>query len=65
MPSLRFHVDSEAEIDLLADDAKGLAILLGVGVVDLAKFVQRAKNCPADQVRVGNLALPDHRRGAD
>ena len=61
VPSFAFHVDSQSEIDLLAHDAKGLAVLLGVGVVDLPEIAERAKNRPANDMRVGNLALPDNR----
>ena len=38
MPSLPFDINGEAEVDLLANDAERLAILLGVRVVHLAEL---------------------------
>jgi hypothetical protein len=44
---------------LLADDAERLAVLLGVGVVDLRELTESADNGPADDVGVGDFALAD------
>ena len=47
------------EVDLLANNAEGLAVALGVGMVQPGMAFERLHDRPADQMRVGNFALAD------
>ena len=55
------HVHGDAQVDLRMHHAHGLAVDLGVSVVEAGKVLQRFQDGPADQVRVGDFALADQR----
>ena len=44
---LAFHVDRQTEIDLLAHDAERLAVLLGVGIIQLRKSRRARAESPS------------------
>ena len=50
-------VHGDAEVHLRAHDAVRLAVALGVGVVERGQFAESLHHGPADDVRVGDLAL--------
>ncbi len=59
-------IDRETEVDFLLQDAEGLAG--GVpreGVIEAGVGLHGAHDRPADEVRVGNLALAERGRGGD
>ena len=58
---LAFDIHRDADIDAVAHRSKRLAVGLGVGVVQARIGSNRFHDGPADNVRVGNLALADQR----
>ena len=58
-PSLPATSTAMPRLICLPDHAEGFAIPLGVGVVQVRELLQRLNDAPADQVRVGHLALAD------
>src|SRR5262249_14967829 len=52
-------VNSNAEVYLRTRDAKRLAVLFGVSVIDSGDFLQGLYHGPPDQMGVGNLAIAD------
>src|ERR1019366_3907815 len=53
------HVDGDAEVHLGPHQTEGLAVALGVGVVESGDFFQGFDDGPADEVGVGNFAAAD------
>ena len=49
-------IDGDAQVDLRAHHAEGLAVLFGVGVVQGGELLERLDDGPADQVGVGDFA---------
>ena len=58
-PSLPGDVDGDAEVDLGAHHAEGLAVAFGVGVVEAGDFFEGFDDGPADEVGVGDFAAAD------
>ena len=56
------NVDGDAEVDLLAEDAARLAVVLGEGVVERRVGLHGFDDGPADDVGVGDLALAERVR---
>src|ERR1035437_5354678 len=52
-------VDGDAEVHLGPHQTEGLAVALGVGVVESGDFFQGFDDGPADEVGVGNFAAAD------
>src|SRR6185369_13389531 len=52
-------IDCDAEVDFGVDDADGLAVLFGEGVIDAGIVFQGADDGPSEEVGVGDLAAAD------
>ena len=61
---LLLHVHRDAQADLVALDAVGLALQLRVGVVEAREGVERAQDGPGHEVGEADLARRRRRRGA-
>src|ERR1035437_3673659 len=56
-------VDGDAEVHLGPHQTEGLAVALGVGVVESGDFFQGFDDGPADEVGIGNFAAADEGAG--